>query len=91
MKNKKLWFESYRKFLEKCLKEKLTPSEEFIIEWYNIQEECLRKLMKLTVNFCVATINETKKQVREIDSKLKSTLPNPEYKTVRKQIIINEE
>ena len=37
------------------------------------------------------TMNETKKQVREIVSKLKSTLPNTKYKTILKQIIINEE
>lgn len=32
-----------------------------------------------------------KNEAREIDSKLKSTLPNPEYKTVLKQTKINEE
>ena len=47
--------------------------------------------MKLTVTFCITTINETKKQVREIYSKLKSTQTNPEYKATHKQIIINEE
>ena len=47
--------------------------------------------MKLTVTFWITTMNETKKQVREIVSKLKSTLPNTKYKTILKQIIINEE
>ena len=47
--------------------------------------------MKLTVNFCITIINETKKKVREIDSKLKSTLPDPEYKTAHKQTTPNEE
>ena len=47
--------------------------------------------MKLTVTFWITTINETKKQVREIYSKLQSTLTNPEYKATHKQIIINEE
>ena len=47
--------------------------------------------MKLTVNFCITTINETKKDVREFDSYVKSTLPNPEYKTIHKQMTINEE
>lgn len=46
--------------------------------------------MKLTVYFCITTIDETKKEVRNIDSKLKSILPYPEYKTVHKQITINE-
>ena len=47
--------------------------------------------MKLTVTFWITTMNETEKQVREIVSKLKSTLPNTKYKTILKQIIINEE
>ena len=47
--------------------------------------------MKLTVTFWITTMNEIKKQVREIVSKLKSTLPNTKYKTILKQIIINEE
>lgn len=47
--------------------------------------------MKLTVTFWITTMNETKKQVREIVSKLKSTLPNTKYKTILKQIIINEQ
>ena len=47
MKNKRLWFKSHKEFLEKCLKNKLTPnglkfnfdpttdnhSEEFVTEW----------------------------------------------------------
>ena len=39
--------------------------------------------LTLTVNFCITNFNETK-NVREIDSKLKFTLPNPEYETVHK-------
>ena len=31
------------------------------------------------------------KEVREIDSELKYTLPDQEYKTVHKQMTINEE
>ena len=46
--------------------------------------------MKLTVNFCIANINETKKEVIEVYSNLKSTQPNPEYKTSHKQMTINK-
>ena len=96
-------FESYRKCLEKCLKtytKRLKINLEQTIgnqsnnssqNGIALEKKCLRKLMKLTVTFWITTINETKKQVREIQSKLKSTQTNPEYKATHKQIIINEE
>ena len=42
------------------------------------QEECVGKLIQLTVYSYITTIDKTKKEVREIDLKLESTLPNSE-------------
>ena len=56
----------------------------------NLEETSYAKI-STTVNICITNIDETKKKVREIDSKVKSILPNPEYKTVQKQMTINEE
>lgn len=56
----------------------------------NLEETSDAKI-STTVNICITNIGETKKKVREIDSKVKSILPNPEYKTVQKQMTINEE
>ena len=56
----------------------------------NLEETSDAKI-STTVNICITNIDETKKKVREIDSKVKSILPNPEYKTVQKQMTINEE
>ena len=41
--------------------------------------------LKLAVNFCITNFNETKNEVKEIDSKLKFTLPDPEYEIVFKK------
>ena len=46
--------------------------------------------MKLTTHFCITSTDETRKEVIQIDSELKSTLPNPGYKTIHKQRTINE-
>ena len=47
--------------------------------------------MKLTIHFCITSTDETRKEVIQIDSERKSTLPNPGYKTIHKQRTINEE
>ena len=56
-------------------------SEEFVTEWYNIKEECGRKPLTITVNFCMTITDGAKNELREIDSNLKSTQSKLEYKT----------
>ena len=45
----------------------------------------------MTIKFCEATINETKHEIKEIDSKLQSNLPPTEYSNIKEQISKNQE
>ena len=45
----------------------------------------------MTIKFCEATINETKHEIKEIDSKLQSNLPPTEYSTIKEQVSKNQE
>ena len=63
IKSKKLHFELHKEFLSKCLQGNLIPnglrinlepmsvnlSNKFVTEWYQNQEECTKKFMKLTI------------------------------------------
>ena len=89
IKNKKIRFLLHKEFLEKCFRDKLTPNglkinleltignqnEEFVNQWYKIQDDCANKLMKMTIKFCETAIKETE-HIKKIDSKLQSNLPS---------------
>ena len=103
--NKKIRFLSHKEFLEKCFRDKLTPNglkinleptignqnEEFVNQWYKIQDDCAKQLMKMTIKFCKTTIKETEHEIKEIDSKLQSNLPSTEYSNIKGQVSKNQE
>ena len=60
---------------------------EFVNQWYKIQDDCVKQLMKMTIKFCETTINE----IKESDSKLQSNLPSTEYSTIKEQVSNNQE
>ena len=102
--NKKIRFLSHKEFLEKCFHDKLTPNglkinleptignqnEEFVNQWYKIQDNCAKQLIKMTINFCETTIKETEHEIKEIDSKLQSNLPSTEYGNIKRQVSKNQ-
>ena len=102
--NKKIRFLSHKEFLEKCFHDKLTPNglkinleptignqnEEFVNQWYKIQDNCAKQLIKMTINFCETTIKETEHEIKEIDSKLQSNLPSTEYGDIKRQVSKNQ-
>ena len=97
IKNKKIRFLSHREFLEKCFRDKLTlnglninlePSignqnEEFVNQWYKIQDDFAKQLMKMAIKFFETTIKEIEYEIKEIDSKLQSNLPSTEYRNIK--------
>ena len=103
--NKKIRFLSHKEFLEKCFRDKLTPNglkinleptignqnEEFVNQWYKIQDNCAKQLMKRTIKFCETTIKETEHEIKEIDSKLQSNLRSTEYNNIKEQVSKNQE
>ena len=105
IKNEKIRILSHEKFLEKCLHDKLTPNglksnleptignqnEEFVNQWYKVQDECAKQLMKMTIKFYETTIKDTEHEIKEIDSKLQSNPPSTEYSTVKEQVSKNQE
>ena len=60
---------------------------EFVNQWYKIQDDCVKQLMKMTIKFCKITINE----IKESDSKLQSNLRSTEYSTIKEQVSNNQE
>ena len=46
-------------------------NEEFVNQWYKIQDECAKQLMKMTIKFCETKIKETehKSSVRQQSKK----------------------
>ena len=105
IKNKKIRFLSHNKFLEKYFRDKLTPNgsklnleptignqnEEFVNQWYKIQDACVKQLVKITIEFRETTIKETEHQIKEINSKLQSNLPSAEYRNIKEEVSKNEE
>ena len=103
--NKKIRFLSHKEFLEKCFRDKLTPNglktnleptignqnEEFVNQWYKIQDDIAKQLMKITIKFCEITIKETEHEIKEIDSKLQSNLRSTEYSNIKGQVSKNQE
>ena len=102
--NKEIWFLS-QEFLEKCFGDKLTPNglkinleptignqnEEFVNQWYKIQDDCPKQLMKMTIKFCETTIKETEHEIKEVDSKLQSNLSSTEYSNIKELVSKNQE
>ena len=39
-------------------------NEEFVNQWYKIQDECAKQLMKMTIKFCETTIQETEHEIK---------------------------
>ena len=97
IKNKKNRFLSHKEFFKKCLlKVNLKPTignqnEEFVNQWYKIQDKCAKQLMKMTIKFCETTIKETEYEIKEIDSKLQLNIPSTEYSTIKEQVSKNQE
>ena len=103
--NKKIQFLSHKEFSGKCFRDKLTPNglkinleptignqnEEFVNQWYKIQDDCAKQLMKMTIKFCETTIKETEHEIKEIDSKLQSNLRSTEYNNIKGQVSKNQE
>ena len=85
---KKIWFLSQKEFSEKCFRDKLTPNglkidlkltignrnEEFVNQWYKIQDDCAKQLMKMTIKFCGTAIEETENEKKEVNLKLQLNL-----------------
>ena len=44
-------------------------NEEFVKQWYKIQDEWTKQLIKMTIKFCETTIEETEREIKEIGSK----------------------
>ena len=103
--NKMIRFLSHKEFLEKCFRDKLTPNglkinleptignqnEEFVNQWYKIQDDCAKQLMKMTIKFCETRIKETEHEIKEIDSKLQSNLRSTEHNNIKGQVSKNQE
>ena len=103
--NHKIWFLSHKEFFEKCFRDKLTPialkinreptmgnqNEEFINQWYKIQDDSTKQLMKMIGKFCETKIKETEHEIKEIDSKLQLNLPSTEYSNIKGQLSKNQE
>ena len=66
-------------------------NEEFVNQWYKIQDDCAKQLMKMTIKFCETTIKEAVHEIKEIDSKLQSNLPSTEYSNIKGQVSKNQE
>ena len=66
-------------------------NEEFANQWYKIQDDCVKQLMKMTIKLCETTIKETEHEIKEIDSKLRSNLPSTEYSNIKGQVSKNQE
>ena len=66
-------------------------NEEFVNQWYEIQDDCAKQLMKVTIKFCETTIKETEHEIKEIVSKLQSNQPYTEYSNVKEQVSKNQE
>ena len=102
---KKIRFLSHKEFLEKRFRDKLTPTglkinleptignqnEKFVNQWYKIQDDCTKQLMKMTIKFCETRIKETEHEIKEIDSKLQSNLRSTEYNYIKGQVSKNQE
>ena len=99
IKNRKVRFLSHKEFIEKCFRDKLTPNglktnleptienqnEEFVNQWYKIQDDCAKQLMKMTIKFCETAIKETEHEIKEVDSKLQSNLSSTKYSNIKEQ------
>ena len=85
---KKIRFLSQKEFSEKCFRDKLTSNglkinlkptignqnEEFVNQWYKIQDDWAKQLMKMTTKFCETAIEETENEKKEVNLKLQLNL-----------------
>ena len=69
----------------------MNQNEESVNQWYKIQDDCAKQLIKMTIKFCETTIKETEHEIKEIDSKLQSNLPSTEYRNIKGQVNKNQE
>ena len=104
LKDKSIRYESHKDFLNRCLAEKLVPKglrleleptignydQEFVDTWYAKLKSFSLTLMKDMASYCDKTIEQTKKNIKEIDTDLKSVIAKEEYFQIEETIKTNE-
>ena len=102
--DKKARYESHKLFLSKCVEEELIPealkysiepsignrNDEFLTKWYQIQKECSLKLMKLTMDFCDKTLEDTNLTARNLEEKVKANTINAAFLKLKYEIKVQE-
>ena len=98
--DKKARFESHKAFLTKCLQEDLVPNglsvyvepsignqdDEFLKQFFEIQKECSRKLMQLTLEYCHQTVGHCEKMSKKLDDELRAEMDNNKYTKIRDSV-----
>ena len=104
LKDKSIRYESHKDFLNRCLAEKLVPKglrleleptirnydQEFVDTWYAQLKSFSPTLIKDMASYCDKTIEQTKKNIKEIDTDLKSVNAKEEYFQIEETIKTNE-
>ena len=104
LKDKSIRYESHKDFLNHCLAEKLVPKclrleleptigkydQEFVDTWYAKLKSYSLTLMKDIASYCDKTIVQTKQNIRETETNLKSVTAKGEYFQIEKTIKTNE-
>ena len=93
-------YESHQKYLRKCIKDKLIPTnfkieldpsignhnEAFLSSWYDKIQKFSLDLMKDTVKFCEKTIAETKSEIKTLEDEIKHQTEPEEYNEIKTTI-----
>ena len=104
LKDKSIIYESDKDFLNHCLAEKLVPKglrlelettignddQEFVDTWYAKLKSFSLTQMKDIVSYCDKTIAQTKQNIRETETDLKSVTAKEEYFQIEETIKTNE-
>ena len=102
--NKAARYESHKKFLEKCIQEKLIPEglrlqlepaignyDDFLHDWYVKLETFSLELITDVVEFCNKTLATIGKSIKEIEAELKIMIDAKEFASVRETIALKKE
>ena len=93
LKDKSIRYESHKDLLNRCLTEKLVPKglrlelepkvgnydQEFVDTWYAKLKSFSLTLIKDIASYCDKTIAQTKQNIKETDTDLKSVAAKEEY------------
>ena len=104
LKDKSIIYESDKDFLNHCLAEKLVPKglrlelgttignydQEFVDTWYAKWKSFSLTQMKDIASYCDKTIAQTKQNIRETETDLKSVTEKEEYFQIEETIKTNE-